>query len=112
MKIVLKSGLTIAMLSMCLQSKAGDTVTIKGAGARGCGTWLKETDSVMRLTNLNWILGYLSGAATATRKNVLKEVDADSIEAAISKYCQENPLEGMDSATATVFKQLADRISK
>ena len=80
----------------------------KGAGNASCGTYLKEAEH--RKFFISWILGYLSGVGSASAMDVLKVADANAIEGAVTKYCQENPLHDIHDATNNIFFQLKKRM--
>lgn len=76
-----------------------------------CGTWTKDAKSDPRGTsfNLSWVLGSLSMAAQLLDKDVLREIEAEAIEGAMTKYCAENPLDSINEAGFAVFKQLVSK---
>lgn len=56
-----------------------------------------------------WILGYLSGMASESGKDVLRNTDALSIEAWITNYCRANPLDKFHDAGDALFIELKKR---
>ena len=47
-----------------------------------------------------WTLGYLSGAATVTQKEILDQVQAEEIADFVIDYCRLNPTKHMQSAAS------------
>ena len=87
-------------------------VTFMGSGTISCGSYLKEKESMqfVHLGNISWIVGFLSGVASASGDDVLKNTDSNAIEAAVTKYCQENPLQNVMDASTNVYFQLKKRM--
>lgn len=94
---------------LCI-SNVQAAISIIGSGVASCGTYLKETEH--RRFFISWVLGYLSGAnsASAMPGDLLKGTDANAIEGAVTKYCQENPLQDIHDATDNIFFQLKKRM--
>lgn len=85
--------------------------TYLGGGASSCGDWLTEKSEIVRNTRTSWVLGYLSGWNAMAPKDFLANYEYKGIEAAIDKYCRENPLKQVIDASNDVAIQMM-RMSK
>ena len=107
----MKRTLAVICLLMAINVNAAAT-TIVGQGLISCGKWNKEQSEVGRLTNMIWVIGYLSGMSVGLnffreeKIDVLKNTDFHAIESAIDKFCLENPLKQVSMASDAVFLEL------
>lgn len=88
------------LLQPALAGTAYGQLHYRGAGLASCGLWVEarqtssESLSVSGLQQMeHWILGYLSGVANKTGKDILKDVDPASIFRWIDEYCKANLLD-------------------
>jgi hypothetical protein len=107
----MKAVLIAICLTFVLGASDVRAITVLGSGAVSCGSYLKAKDSmpIVHAANISWIMGFLSGVAAAKRSDVLNNTDSDAIEAAVTKYCQENPLGYVAEASTNVYFQLNKR---
>jgi hypothetical protein len=91
-----------------------DAVTILGSGVYTCGKWVaeRESDGKPLLVKWGWVLGYLSGLASASQRDVLAPVDADSIALWMDNYCRAHPLDHVEFAARTLFDELSARAKR
>jgi hypothetical protein len=78
-------------------------------GARSCGSWVKERPSkasISRTAQQAWLMGYLSGLASGTSLDALKDGDAESFFLWVDNYCQTNPLNNIADAGTALFLEL------
>ena len=80
-------------------------------GVNSCGEWVSEkeirrADGLFLITQQQWILGFLSGYATRSNTDILKDIDADSIFLWVDNYCRTNPFKKLDDAGTTLFNEL------
>jgi hypothetical protein len=107
----MKRTLAVICLLMAISVSAAAT-TIMGQGLSSCGKWSKEQDEIARLSNVVWVVGYISGMNRALnsfkkeKKDVLENTDLHAIESAIDKFCLENPLKQVSTASEVVFLEL------
>jgi hypothetical protein len=103
--------LTIIFLS-CITTNA-NAIKMKG-GVVGCGKWIAyrenktpdmSDESLGRLYTA-WILGFLSGSAVQTNKDILKNTDNESLYLWIDNYCRANPLKFIPDASDALFEEL------
>ena len=84
-------------------------------GSRSCSHWLDDSRYAKSTTEMNrvplliaksWFLGYLSGRADASGKNLLKGVDNDSIFLWLDNYCRANPGKELEEAGTALAGEL------
>lgn len=95
-------GLALVVLGECLVAPptSGQSVQFLGAGARAtCGQWLEDRKSGNYFGIGNWVLGYLSGVASASRSlNPLNGLDSDAVSYWFDNYCRAHPIEKLTRA--------------
>ena len=80
-------------------------------GVCSCGAWVKDRQEkqIFTITHQRWLVGYLSGLARASNKNILKGTDNDSFYLWMDNYCQKNPLkdisDGAEDLSFELIKQ-------
>ena len=78
-------------------------------GGRSCGVWIEDKrnkDTRAEIGNQNWLIGYLSGLASAWNKDILAGTDNPSIFLWVDNYCQTNPLMRLDDAAEALARDL------
>ena len=109
MNILLRT-LLVGMALVLNSEGAQAQITIRGAV--GCGKWVEDESKHKNLSGINfsrsWILGFLSGAASATNKDFwgrpnIDLLDNDSVFLWIDNYCRVNPLKAVDDAAVILF---------
>jgi hypothetical protein len=78
---------------------------IEVRGIRSCGEWVSD-NKTLALGNQTWLLGYLSGIAVATGKQVLNGTDNQSIYLWVDNYCRANPLKSLPDAGNALYFEL------
>jgi hypothetical protein len=63
-------------------------------------------NKVPLLISKSWFLGYLSGRADESGKNLLKGTDNDSIFLWLDNYCRANPGKSLENAGAELAREL------
>jgi hypothetical protein len=96
--LILATGLLIS-----LHLHAVADVTIRGSV--GCGTWL-EAKGWPRAGYEGWLVGYLSGQAVGTGKDILKGTDSASLNRWMDNYCNANPLATVGNGGVELAEQL------
>lgn len=61
--------------------------TIMGSGVESCGSWLQHRADGGS-SDMQWVLGYLSGAAIYNGKNPLVNTDGNGVWYWIDNYCR------------------------
>jgi hypothetical protein len=63
----------------------------------------KQGRSVQSVVYQAWLIGYLSGLASGTGKEVIKDLDDQSIFLWIDNYCRDNPLKRTFEAAEELY---------
>ncbi len=95
----------LVILILMLTSMELGARTIEVRGVRSCGEWVSD-NKTLALGNQTWLLGYLSGIAVATRKQILSGTDNQSIYLWVDNYCRANPLQSLSDAGADLYFEL------
>lgn len=99
--------------SLLAMSLSAAPVEIRGS--RSCSHWQDENRYAKSLTEMNkvpqlitkgWFLGYLSGRADESGKNLLQGTDNDSIFLWLDNYCRANPGKSLENAGAELVREL------
>ncbi|WP_136474523.1 hypothetical protein [Pseudomonas sp. DG56-2] len=101
-----------ALMVLAASSVHAEGFAIAGQGAQSCGKYLeleKEGDKLNgRLATL-WVQGFLSGTNTQRHwgsESMKIQPDPESIRAFLTKYCTDNPLENIYSASMALEMKL------
>jgi hypothetical protein len=88
-------SLVAFLFCMANNARAGDTVQQFGQGvASTCGTWTAERKSSTQWVPAgNWVLGFMSGAASALDRDLLDGLDSEAILGWMDNYCRAHPLD-------------------
>lgn len=110
----MKTWLLIALTSFaCLLSEVTLAAQIRGFAS--CGQWVTERDrerqrqgpTAQGLVYQAWLIGYLSGLASGTGKEVIKDFDDQSIFLWTDNYCRANPLRRTFEAADELYHKSA-----
>ena len=105
----MRRTLAIAVL-LSASSLSAHAVEVKGPWS--CGEWIRyraEQNSWQYVSEVNWLIGYLSGLAVARNKDFLVGTDVESIELWVDNYCRANPLARVDDAGILLAAELMKR---
>jgi hypothetical protein len=93
-------------------------VTVYGYGVGTCGAWLEgrrtsgnnavTLEVGERIAREQWVVGFVSGANESLR-GALPKTDAYAIWAWVDRYCRENPLDQLATATSELVAELRTR---
>jgi hypothetical protein len=105
MKKIIYTLITIITLS-CISINANANIMTKAMPS--CGQWVadKSQNYVFFRIDKTWILGFLSGFALYSNKDILRDTDNESIFLWIDNYCHENPLKELGDAGIHLFIEL------
>lgn len=86
-------------------------------GEPSCGAWVKGIEesatensvSAAELSNLSWLMGYVSGRNSLSHLDVLENTDGESILLYITNYCKERPLDSLAAPANTLFLELMNK---
>ncbi len=79
--------------------------------APSCGEWVVHRDKsdTLALGNASWLLGYLSGMASASGKDYPPGTDNASIYKWMDSYCKKNPLRDLSSGGNALAAELTGK---
>ena len=84
--------------------------TMYGYGNDSCGTWINEHKVQSEKSRYQevWVLGFISGSGVIIQAfhKTQRMTDADAAFAYIDKYCNENPLEKISTASQDLVSKL------
>ena len=103
--VIKKTQLATVML-LCLGLAAPSAQAVETRGARSCGIWISDKANVQAVTNEAWLVGFLTGMAVNSGKDILKGTDNVSIILWVDNYCRANPLQNLTRAGDTLFEEL------
>ena len=89
---------------MCALALDAQAVEVKAN--RSCKVWAADKGVVTSLNHEAWLMGFMSGLATATDRDVLKGTDAAWIFVRVDSFCMVNPLKHIGDAGVAVFEEL------
>ena len=77
-------------------------------GARSCEQWVaaSKENSAEMLNVRDWLVGYMSGIAIGSGRNILNGVDPEFIYQWMDNYCRENSLSNTAAGGTDLFFQL------
>ena len=111
--------LILITFSLLLEGTAFAKNTISILGSRTCGQWIKNKNEDVgintswgSIANHNWLVGYLSGEASALQLDFLNGVDPESIYLYVDNYCGKNPLNESSDGANSLINKLIDRMNK
>jgi hypothetical protein len=113
MKKTSKAMLVAMLLLYATNSMARPYTTI---GLTQCTKWLDDRDKLRESklygiparTNLGWVVGFLSAlnAIESNKKDVLANVDADTVADWVDDYCLKNPTHSAADAALELYNKL------
>ncbi len=122
MRVILCSMMVALALASTAVLAQTPPVMARGQGATGCGQWVDAiaredpnrftqadaNKAWVRETYRAWVLGYLSGAASASNLNFwgragVNNLDNESVFLWIGNYCRANPLKLVVDAADALF---------
>lgn len=82
------------------------TSSVDLRGVRSCGKWLNERLSGNSKWGETWLLGYLSGSAMSSGRDILKGTDNASILYQMDAFCKTNPLRDVADGAEEIIAEL------
>ena len=102
-----KKTMVLPLFGLMLGTAAGEVNAVQIRGTQSCKTWNDDKgNSGAKAENEAWILGYLSGLASAKNKDFLRDTDSSSFFLWIDTYCQTNSAKNMDDAGDQLAQEL------
>src|SRR4051794_30326325 len=101
-----KIAISVALMMCAGGALAADIQMLgKGVGS-SCGTWSAERKTrEIWLYGGNWVLGFMSGAASALNRDFLDDLDSEAVLAWIDGYCRAHPLDKIANAANKFLEQ-------
>jgi len=94
---LLLSAVLTTHLSGAVAQPETKTITVMGVGQYSCGFWtaFRHKGNTQSLTNAQWILGFVTGAAAygVSDLDPAQGVDREAILAWVDNWCGAHPLE-------------------
>lgn len=87
----------------------GAAMTILGVGAKSCATWTAARRTTSWFEAAGWIAGYLSRAAFADGRDLLRAPEAADLHAWIDGYCADHPDDSLQQAADALELELIGR---
>ena len=102
----MKTLAVLALGAALLSTPALAETRIIGVGLESCGSWTNRQRPEM----LVWIFGFISRAAIQNPPgNILGKIDADALEAWMTNYCKDHPLEPIARGAQMLERELVAR---
>lgn len=95
-------------LFMVLAAFSAEVCAVTVFGSRPCGGWVsdRQNGGSSKLAAEAWLMGYLSGLASASEVDFMEGADAASMILWADNYCHANPLSYAHEAGKTLFFEL------
>jgi len=113
---MLKPLLLIATAAASLSpapAKASEEYAIAGAGTASCGVYLDEAkNETLAHMYVHWAQGFLTGMNAmghASKQPLVLQPDAPTLQAYMTKYCKDHPLEHPLDAVTDLYFELRKR---
>jgi hypothetical protein len=96
----------LALILLLVASATADAAIVLGTPS--CGYWIQDRQPGGRPSYFNsmWLVGYLSGAAVHSGKDILRGTDNESIEVRMDNYCKANSLKNIAHGAEALFDEL------
>ena len=106
-----KLTLSLIMFSILVSVAITTKAEIMIFGSRSCGVWIddRKKDGWPDISDGNWLAGYLSGLASYSDKDFLKNTDLASVKNWVDNYCKNNPLDSVMDAANKLATELIKR---
>ena len=108
----MKKIIGMLVIGLMLSGNAGKVSAVNSFGNVSCGKWMNErsdSKSWLAQTRGSWLMGYLTGLASASQKDFLKETDPESLLLWMDNYCNANPLMQVADGGNTLALELIDK---
>jgi hypothetical protein len=105
-----KNTCIIAMMALALLTAENSVMALTTIGDRSCGQWVGRTKSPLdRIGAENWLMGFMTGLAVDSQKDVLAEPDGDSLILWMDNYCKSHPLDTVGAGATVLYRELLSR---
>jgi hypothetical protein len=105
-----KKASLLLSAAMTLGMAWSNAHALSSIGDRTCGQW--ATRKQMPYNELSaeaWLMGFMTGPAVGTSKDVLADTDGDSVNLWMDNYCRAHPLDRVGTGATTLYFELLAR---
>jgi hypothetical protein len=103
---ILKVMLTTFLIVLYFNCNASQENRIVEMGVFSCDQWENLNTANSIATKHEWLLGYLSGVATATQIDFLKGQDENSLFSWMNTYCHKYHFKSISDGAGVLIKEL------
>lgn len=103
-------GRCVILIALLLAGPGIEAATIRGVP--DCAYWLRDREPGGNASYFNamWLVGYLSGAAVHSDRDILRTIDSESIAAWMDRYCKANSSSNIAEGSEMLFAELAHHL--
>lgn len=93
---------------------SGSASAVQIIGGASCGKWIERHEASDKapwpaVATENWLIGYLSGIALHSKKDILRDADTASLVLWMTNYCNENPLNNISDGAQDLYFELKNK---
>lgn len=108
---ILRCALVSAVLAAAAVQASAQDVTVRGAPTCQAYMAAKRSSADEALTDLKWLLGYMSGLAVASHVDILSKPDnGQSMLTWVDLYCPRYPEKSLSDAGDLYYRFLKDQM--
>ena len=85
-----------------------DNINMLGAGKISCTAWQEQRANTEYFSAGNWLLGFMSGTAWDSGRNILSGRDPEKLFVFVDRYCDEHGKETISDAAVALAYHLLD----
>jgi hypothetical protein len=107
---ILRCGVLSAVLAVAAIQARAEEISVRGA--RSCQAYMdaKRNSVPQAVSDLRWLLGYLSGLAVATHVDILGKDNADAMLDWVNAYCELHPANYLSEAGDLYYRFLKEQM--
>jgi hypothetical protein len=106
----MRKSARLAIAALMVTMGATNVNAITTMGGRSCGQWENRAqDNMARLAAEGWLMGFMSGLAIGSSKDVLADPDGASLVLWMDNYCKAHPLEKIGTGGVVLYFELLRR---
>lgn len=104
-----RTAAMICAATLLVAPAAAGAQTVMGAGALRCVRWVEDRKGDDYFPTAQWVLGYLSRADRAYRRDLLHPVRSTDVVAWLDRYCAAHPDDDVETAAFRLEADIAAR---
>lgn len=102
-----KKTMILPLFGLIIGMATWEVQAVQIRGSQSCKIWNDDKgNAAAKAENEAWLLGYLSGLASAKNKDFLRDTDSSSFFLWIDTYCQTNSSKDIDDAGDQLAQEL------